>query len=770
MTEHEYCFHCGLKKHRPGGCGECGADAPGIEVERHPHYLPPGTLLNYGQYLVGRTLGAGGFGVTYLGVDVQLGRRLAIKELLPVSVAGRSPDGVNVASLTQGQETLKAGLDDFLREAKALVPFNDHPNIVSILDFFEENNTAYLVMPYLEGKTLAQLLEERGGRLEEEAAVIIAVAVLDALRATHRENLLHRDVKPGNVFLTEDGAIKLLDFGSARFVVGERTKTMTAVVTDGYAPYEQYQTKTKQGPATDIYAVGAMLYRMLTGKLPRAALMRLAEDGLVPPDQVLGGISGRVSDAIMIAMAMKPEDRFQSALAFINALTAMSLPPTSPAEPTRKPAPAPAMAVDPEPTRVKPESAKIKPATEKSRKGMWIGVGAVGAAGLIVLLAVLLTGGEKGAGQGTSPTLEVAATGGAVSPQTSGEPGPVSPSALLGMAGKLPTIGIMSSERPFVYDVNGDGVEDFVGRYRELDYGIQGYRAYIAALSGVDLKQLWRSDPIGKWPDETGMLSLRRVRDTLILAQAETLIAYGIADGKRLWAARLPDKLSQLGESNGAIRAESIDGKHSLINLQTGAGTVDASTTPLASMVESDEGLYQRPCRLIDLEKTVWKDLTVQGAYCPVPLRKWNPATPVTQRNVFAPEGCGNDFGVAYATRSVGSRIPYLVGYDRASKTVKWQVQLTPPGSVLELDSDPLLHMVDNRILAMYSVGRVPSVHLIDKSTGNEIWKKTLDGGNQHTSLGGLLTSARVFFHSGRALYLFDAKDGNRLAFVKDTN
>ncbi len=766
MTDHDYCLHCGLKRHRPKGCGECGPDAHGIEVERHPHYLPPGTFLNYGQYLIGRTLGAGGFGVTYLGVDVQLGRRLAIKELLPVSVAGRSPDGVHVSSLTQGEETLKAGLDDFLREAKSLVPFNDHPNIVSILDFFEENNTAYLVMPYLEGKTLAQLLKERGDRLEEAEAVSIAVAVLDALRATHKENLLHRDVKPGNVFLTEDGAIKLLDFGSARFVVGERTKTMTAVVTDGYAPYEQYQTRTKQGPATDIYAVGAMLYRMITGKVPHAALMRLAEDGLVPPNQVHGGISERVSDAILIAMAMKPEDRFQSALAFIKALTTRGAPSAAPFEPTRKPVP-PSMAVDPEPTRLKPDSAKIKPPSGKSRRGVWIGAAAVGAVGLIVLLVVLLAGGDKGSGT-VSP--EAVAAGGVETVQPSAEPSNVAPNPLLGMASKLPKIGILSSERPFVYDVNGDGVGDFVGRYREFDYGIQGYRVYIAALSGADLQPLWRSDPIGKWPDETGMLSLRRVKDTLILAQQATLIAYSIADGKRLWATRLPDKLSQLEEVNGGIRAESIDGKHSLINLQTGAGTLDNNTAPLTAMVESDEGIYQRPCRLIDLEKTVWKDLTVQGAYCPVSLRKWDSATPVTNRNVFAPDACGNDFGVAYATRSQGSKIPYLVGYDRASKTIKWQVQLTPPGSVRELDGEPLLDMVDNRILAMYAVGREPSVRLIDKGTGNEIWKQTLTGESQVVGLGGLLTSSRVFFHSGRALHLFDVKDGKQLAYVKDTN
>ncbi|MDD9935901.1 MAG: serine/threonine-protein kinase, partial [Myxococcales bacterium] len=317
----EYCLHCGLSRGRAGGCGDCGPDAPGLEVAPESRCLPPGTHLYHGQYIVGRVLGSGGFGVTYLGIDTRLGMRLAIKELVPHASVVRAGDGKTVSPLTNKEGEFQANLKRFLHEARMLVPFSEHPNIVSVKAFFEDNGTAYLVMPYLDGVTLEQLLSDRGGKLEQGEALPIAIAVMDALRATHARDLLHRDIKPQNVFITREGMVKLIDFGSARQVAGDGNK-LTAFVSEGYTPYEQYQSELEQGPPSDVYSLGATLYRMLTGVEPAPAIGRMMEDPVVPPRAAVGAaVSAHVSAAVMKALAVKAADRFQTVEAFEAAIS-----------------------------------------------------------------------------------------------------------------------------------------------------------------------------------------------------------------------------------------------------------------------------------------------------------------------------------------------------------------------------------------------------------------------------------------------------------------
>lgn len=195
-----YCLYCCETKGRSAGCVICGEGAAGREVEYQPRDLPPGTLLD-GRYLVGRELGAGGFGITYLAVDLNLDTRVAIKEYMPRDIAMRSTDGLSALAHSRGDETdFEFGLQQFLDEARRLARFEDVINIVNVKNYFEAYGTAYMVMQYLEGVTLGWLLEQRG-RIPEEEVVHYAVAMMDGLRAVHASGMLHRDIKPDNVFL-----------------------------------------------------------------------------------------------------------------------------------------------------------------------------------------------------------------------------------------------------------------------------------------------------------------------------------------------------------------------------------------------------------------------------------------------------------------------------------------------------------------------------------------------------------------------------------------
>jgi len=224
-------------------------------------------------YLVDKVLGQGGFGITYLAHDPNLDQYVVVKEYLPMELAVRDGDfSVHPASEANG-ERYQWGLERFIEEARTLAKFK-HPAIVRVLSVFEENNTAYMVMEYERGQSFQQVIEQRRTIPEQELIQIIG-PLLDGLEVIHASGFIHRDIKPANIYIRRDGSPVLLDFGSARQALGVQTKSLTSIVSPGYAPFEQYYSKSdKQGPWTDIYSLAATMYRAITGLMPMDAIDR----------------------------------------------------------------------------------------------------------------------------------------------------------------------------------------------------------------------------------------------------------------------------------------------------------------------------------------------------------------------------------------------------------------------------------------------------------------------------------------------------------------
>jgi serine/threonine protein kinase len=284
----------------------------------HRQALPSGYALHW--YVIEAILGQGGFGITYLGRDSNLGQKVAVKEFFPTDFAVRDTDCSVHPSSTVHTKTYNWGLDRFLAEAQTLAKFR-HPNIVRVLSVFEANNTAYMVMEYEQGKSLEE--ELRLGRVEGETDLLkILLPLLDGLECVHQAGFIHRDIKPQNIFLRADGVPVVLDFGSARQALGAETRMLTTLVSPGYAPFEQYHSdggSDKQGPWTDIYALGATLYRALSGRGPvdgltRAnALLEKKSDPMVPAvASGRGEYSTPFLEAIDWSLNFYAEDRPQS--------------------------------------------------------------------------------------------------------------------------------------------------------------------------------------------------------------------------------------------------------------------------------------------------------------------------------------------------------------------------------------------------------------------------------------------------------------------------
>jgi serine/threonine protein kinase len=264
----------------------------------------------------------GGFGITYLALDLTLNTRMAIKEYFPHNVAARAPGELDVSVFESEEfsDAFQFGLNRFLDEARAISTFSDNPGIVNVHDFFKENKTAYMVMNYLEGQTLKQYLKDEGGNIPYIRAVSFIWQLLDALSVVHKTGLLHRDISPDNIYLTNDGIIKLLDFGAARYAIGEHSKSLSIVLKDGYAPEEQYRTRGKQGPWTDIYALAATFYSCITGQVVPSALDRMHEDLLIRPAEIVETLPAELEAVLLKALAVKGEDRYQSIDDFRKAL------------------------------------------------------------------------------------------------------------------------------------------------------------------------------------------------------------------------------------------------------------------------------------------------------------------------------------------------------------------------------------------------------------------------------------------------------------------
>lgn len=298
-------------------CRYCGYQK-GTDV-KEAYYLLPGTILK-DKYLIGRVLGYGGFGVTYIGWDQVLRRKVAVKEYLPSDFATRSYGSRRVTVFSgEAAEQFQAGLESFLFEARRLAKFNAVAETVDIYDCFEENGSGYIVMEYLDGATVKEVLRKRR-RIGVEQARAIALSVLRGLAAVHKEGIIHRDIAPDNIFITKTGQVKILDFGAARYATAVQSKSLSVILKPGFAPEEQYRSHGEQGPWTDVYALGATLYCMITGRRPEESIQRLAQDHVKPPSELGVTIDPNIENAIMNSLNVRKEYRIQDAESFFRAL------------------------------------------------------------------------------------------------------------------------------------------------------------------------------------------------------------------------------------------------------------------------------------------------------------------------------------------------------------------------------------------------------------------------------------------------------------------
>ena len=311
MDLHNICFHCFQVKGEFEVCPHCGFMEGTTPNE--PYLLYPGTILEE-RYLIGTILGIGGFGVTYRAWDGKLGIVVAIKEFYPCGLVNRIPGEQNVMLFSgEKQKSFAIQLERFVEEAKNMAKFNGDKNIVNVYDFFQANHTAYIVMEYLEGMTLKEYIANKSGRLSQADALALITGVLEAVKTIHKKDVIHRDISPDNIFILKDQRVKLLDFGAARFSTEDNKElTQSTVIKMGYAPIEQYRSNMKQGIWTDIYAIGATLYKIVTGVTPEESVDRVEKDLLIRPSKQGASIDLYVEKAIMKAMAVKPEMRFKS--------------------------------------------------------------------------------------------------------------------------------------------------------------------------------------------------------------------------------------------------------------------------------------------------------------------------------------------------------------------------------------------------------------------------------------------------------------------------
>lgn len=306
-------------------CPFCGY-AEGTQ-STHVLHLTPGTVLHR-RYTVGKALGYGSFGVTYIGWDKLMKRKVAIKEYLPSEYATRmmKMTQIVVPSAESSKNKYDKGMEKFRQEAEKLAKVGNMDGVVYIYDTFEENNTAYIIMEYLHGQTLAAYMQEKGIFSEEETLDLM-LPVLQALEAVHEKQIIHRDISPDNIFISTDSGgnrkVKLIDFGAAKFSSSSHSKSLTVLLRPGYSPEEQYRSGGEQGPHTDVYAVAAVMYQMVTGVCPpdalerRTSIERKKKDLLTEPEMLNRELSDNFETALMNALNVKIEDRTATADAFI---------------------------------------------------------------------------------------------------------------------------------------------------------------------------------------------------------------------------------------------------------------------------------------------------------------------------------------------------------------------------------------------------------------------------------------------------------------------
>ena len=305
------CPSCMCEKGLASICPCCGFNTAAYGPPLH--HLPPGSIL-YGKYVVGKAIGEGGFGITYIGIDLNLDMRVAIKEYYPAGFVTRNTTVSDTIAILGNEKTefFNVGKEKIIEEARTLAHFNNENGIVSVRDFFSENGTAYIVMEYIDGFSLKDYLLSRGGKLPVNEALELVKPILNSLAVLHKEGIIHRDISPDNIMINKNGKVMLIDFGAAKNVGENAKKSLSIQLKHGYAPAEQYRTHGEQGPWTDVYALCATVYRMITGYVPDAALERLKEDKLVLPSQMGIQISRMQEQALINGLRPDYRSRTQN--------------------------------------------------------------------------------------------------------------------------------------------------------------------------------------------------------------------------------------------------------------------------------------------------------------------------------------------------------------------------------------------------------------------------------------------------------------------------
>jgi uncharacterized repeat protein (TIGR02543 family) len=296
-----------------GMCPYCG-NSMGDDISDSAMHLKPGTMLK-SRYVIGDVLGYGGFGVTYVGWDTILECKIAIKEYLPSEFATRTIGHTQLTIFAgEKSEQFHDGKDRFVEEANRLARFRETEGIVLVYESFQENNTAYIVMEHLDGQTLTDYMAEKG-KLSAEKSIQLLMPVIRSLQKVHKQDIIHRDIAPDNIMVTKDGQVKLIDFGAARYATTSHSRSLTVLVKPGYSPEEQYRSSGDQGSWTDVYSIGATMYRMITGVTPPDAMERRAffegkqKDILTPLSKYADNIDTNHETAVLNAMNVRIEDR-----------------------------------------------------------------------------------------------------------------------------------------------------------------------------------------------------------------------------------------------------------------------------------------------------------------------------------------------------------------------------------------------------------------------------------------------------------------------------
>lgn len=301
-------------------CPYCSFDIQGYKVKTD--VLPPFTMLN-DQYLIGRVLGQGGFGITYKAMDTfdSNHRIVAVKEYMPSDYATRQGVAVKPLDSSKAITIFEHGKKSYIDEIKTLYQFRNNPVIVNIIMHFQENNTAYLVMEYLDGCSLKQCVKKHGDKLDPSVARSYIYDVAKALDKVHAAGVLHRDISPENIFLiNNEKEVKLIDFGAARSYIENSDSEKSVLLKPGFAPPEQYSRKGNQGPWTDVYALAATLYYIVSGKYVPDSMSRMQNDTCEPLCNIVPGVSEAMSNAVKSAMEIDYSKRTQNCQQFMDDL------------------------------------------------------------------------------------------------------------------------------------------------------------------------------------------------------------------------------------------------------------------------------------------------------------------------------------------------------------------------------------------------------------------------------------------------------------------